>query len=1192
MVYIKYMRLRGFKSVGATKTIQIDFDKGFSAIVGANGSGKSNILEAFSFVMGNLSAKSLRGENMRNMIYSGNPKAGIPAAKEASVELVLDNVDRGLPIDADIVKISRSVNLDGQGKYKINGVTSTRTEIQDLLAMGGLHSSGYSMVLQGSVYEVVNMSKVERRKLVENVAGIAAYDEKKENAQKELDQVEANLSQVRLLLNEVSTQLAALEKERDAAIKYQHLTRTLEHSSLAVKLIDIEFTGNDLSKAKQAVFDLQQKVAEIDGSIKDKESTINSIKNKIKSVTDELATKQGTELLAINQELDQLKQALADLKSAAKYLAEQERNAAVEKARIAEEIQKLEAEKGKLEAEIQDMKAGNAVQEAELSAKRAALQDKNAELAGHDKKYQALLANKENLRQSLLEAKNAVNELRAELKMVETYIAKDRASMQSAEQKAAGSASQRESIQAQLQELRARLAEPREAAADSPDKIQADIKRLESELRVTKDMVRQKSEALYELRSTIKVSQNMAGNGAARAISALLDAKRQGTIKGIHDTVSNLGKVDSRFSVAMDIAAGGKTNFMVVDDRNVASECINYLKKGNLGRVSFIPLDKISYKEYDHEHQLGKGVHGRAVDLIDFDVKYLPAFEFIFGRTFIVDDLEVAKDFAPSFRRVTLDGDVIDPSNLITGGSFNKKGVGSAFQTKDEDRLPAMERELELLKEKERTIEREVKDAQGRIAEYYTVKINGEKARSGLREQVAKLEARLEELDRGSGDSAQKVAELKASIAANLLRREKLVADGQQADARVAGLEAEIAAIDRFLQESPHAKIQAEIVAVEREIKVIEAAINKASIALAQRTTRLTEHVIGSIKAKQDRIADLEATIVSAAQGIATKETEKATTAEKIKELDQRLAEKNGELSALLNTRRELERQKDDLATGLQRLGLERQAADIKRTSLAAKIAELEQALAVLRAELPPTMSVPEDVIKRGKAQLVQDIESAKAEIARMGNVNMMAIEKYNENKARFDDLSGKHEVLVKERESILDFMASIEKQKKTAFLQAYQSIARNFVYIFSRLSPGGDAKLELENLDDPFAGGVQIMARPAGKPLNEISLLSGGEKALTSLSLIFAIQQHCPSPLYILDEIDAALDDANALLVADLVKELSNRSQFIIVTHRDVTMTRVDQILGVSNVDGVTDVIQLKLSELSRILASPEEAV
>ncbi|MHA1846870.1 MAG: AAA family ATPase, partial [Promethearchaeota archaeon] len=206
-----------------------------------------------------------------------------------------------------------------------------------------------------------------------------------------------------------------------------------------------------------------------------------------------------------------------------------------------------------------------------------------------------------------------------------------------------------------------------------------------------------------------------------------------------------------------------------------------------------------------------------------------------------------------------------------------------------------------------------------------------------------------------------------------------------------------------------------------------------------------------------------------------------------------------------------------------------------------------------------------------------------------MGNVNMMAIEKYNESKARFDDLTMRHEVLIKERESILEFMENIEKQKKTAFMQTFQGIARNFSYIFSQLSPGGEAKLELENLDDPFSGGVLIMARPAGKPLNEISLLSGGEKSLTSLSLIFAIQQYQPSPLYILDEIDAALDDANASRVAELIKELSSRSQFIIVTHRDVTMMKADQILGVTNVDGCTEVMNLDLSQISKIIAEIE---
>ncbi|HME52870.1 MAG TPA: chromosome segregation protein SMC [Candidatus Lokiarchaeia archaeon] len=1188
MVFIRYLRLRGFKSI-STKTIQVDFDKGFSAIVGANGSGKSNILEAFSFVMGNLSAKSLRGDNMRTMIFSGNPKAGIPAAKEAYVELVLDNADRGLPIDTDIVKISRSIDLEGKGKYKINGTTTTRTEVQDLLSMGGLHSSGYSMVLQGSVYEVVNMSKAERRKLIEDIAGIAAYDEKKENAQKELDQVEENLAQVRLLLNEVSSQLAMLEKERDAALQYQHLTKQLEHSTNAVKILDIESLGDDIEKARTTIADLQAKVDEIDATIATKEGEIEEATAQIKAVTDELANKQSKELLLLNQELDQLKQALSDLKSGIKYLAEQEKNASAEKARLETEIAALETEKESIETDIDALQRTSGYQETELETKKSELQAKTAELASQDQKYNDLLASKEASRQSLLEAKNALNELRSELKMVETYIAKDTASIDAIAKKATGSVKVRDDIVAKLDSLKAEIASAKAGKVDSPDKIQGDIKRCESDLRITKDMIRQKSEIIYEIRSTIKAAQNFNNNGATKAISALLEAKKKGTIKGIHDTISNLGKVDSKYAVAMDIAAAGKTNFMVVDNRNVATECINYLKKNNLGRLSFIPLDKISYKEYDHEYKLVDGVHGRAVDLIDFENSYLPAFEFIFGHTFIVDDLEIAKAFAPKYRRVTLDGDVIDPSNLMTGGSLNKKGAGSAFQNKDEERLPAMEQELEALKQKEKKLDREIRDCQARISDYYTTKINTEKHCSDIKEQIAKFETKLEEIDGGSDDSQQKIQELQATIDENATKKDNLCDEIQQGEEKVSTIQGEITAIDESLGASPHAQLQSEIKALEKAIKTIEANINKSAIDLAQKNTRLTEHVVGSIQAKLDRIVELDEAIATASQSLTEKEGEKSTTVESIDSLEQQLSEKNAELSSLLSQKREFEKNKDELANAVQRSRLERQAADLKHASQVTKAAELEQALQAAKAELPENLNVPEEFIQLGKAQLLHDIEGCKKEVEKLGNVNMMAIEKYNDNKARFDDLSGKHEILIKERESIIEFMDSVEKQKKTAFLQAYQSIARNFAYIFSRLSPGGEAKLELENFEDPFAGGVQIMARPAGKPLNEISLLSGGEKALTSLSLIFAIQQHCPSPLYILDEIDAALDDANAALVADLIKELSNRSQFIIVTHRDVTMTRVDQILGVSNVDGVTDVIQLHLGELSKVLVAQE---
>lgn len=1184
MVFVRYMRLRGFKSIGATRTVQIDFDKGFSAIVGANGSGKSNILEAFSFVMGQLSAKSLRGENMRNMIFSGNQKAGIPPAKEAWVELVLDNADRGLPIDSDIVKISRSIDVDGKGKYKINGTTTTRTEIQDLLAMGGMHSNSYSMVLQGSVYEVVNMTKLERRKLIEDIAGISAYDEKKAAAQKELDVVEGNLSQVRLLLNEVSMQLSELEKEKDDALRYQQLARTLERATIALKIADIEATRADIASATEAVAGLRTRIAEVAGTIDGNRASMEEIGATLREIHRELAEKQGTDLLKLNAELDDAKQGLADATSGLKYLAESGKKARDDKTRTEDDIQRLESEREQLVTDLDALRKEATTLEAALVTRREDVAGKLATLASHDERFQALVRAREQARHDMLDARQALNEATSELKLAETYLQNDRKAVATIEGELDRLASSKDAITRDAQAARAAMGKATRDGPASPDEVQARIKSIESDLRVTRDIVRKKSEEIYEIRSTIKAMQHAGSGGIARTLSTLLEAKRQGTIKGIHDTIGNLGKVDATYAVAMDIAAGGKTNYVVVDDRDVATACIKFLKAQNAGRLSFIPLDKIRTGDVPRDQDMTGGVHGRAVDLIDFDPKYVAAFEFIFGRTFIVDDLEVAKRFAPSYRRVTLDGDVVDPSNLMTGGSHGKTNAGNAFQSKDAAKLPGLEQEIEGLKEKERTLERKVRECQASISEYYTAKITAEKENSRVREQVAKLEARLEEIETSREGLERKLEATRAGIGAGVAKREALLGTIDSRDKAVQAVQAELARIEDELASSPHAGLKQDIERAEKDVKDIEARRNKLEVTLAQRATRLEDHVERALGEHRTRVGTLAATIADLDARVAAGETEKARLKTTINDIEARIAIKNEELKGLLEQKRALDKRREELGMAVQHLTLEHQALELKLGNQNTRIHDLKATLAQLEAEVPEDASVPESFVLKPRAELVAEIDACKRGIDAMGNVNMMAIEKYNDNKARFDDLTAKHDVLVTERESILEFMASVEKQKKGAFLQTYHSIARNFAYIFSRLSPGGEAKLELENMEDPFSGGVLIMARPAGKPLNEISLLSGGERSLTSLSLIFAIQQHSPSPLYILDEIDAALDDANAALVAGLIRELSDRSQFIIVTHRDVTMTRVDQILGVSNVDGVTDVMALKLGELSKI--------
>ncbi|MFX0102326.1 MAG: chromosome segregation protein SMC [Candidatus Hodarchaeota archaeon] len=1185
MVYVKYMKLRGFKSVGATKTVTINFDKGFSSIVGANGSGKSNILEAFSFVMGQLSAKNLRGGNMKHMIFSGNKKKGIPPASEAFVELIFDNQDRGFPIEADIVKFSRRVTRSGNGTYKLNGKTTTRGEITDLLSMSGLDANSYNMVLQGNVYEVVNMTKNERRKLIEDIAGIAAYDEKKESAQRELDNVETNLAQIRLLLNEVSTQLDMLEKEKDDALKYQELNTKLQFSSQALKVLEIGDLKSELTRSIEKTSDIKEKLAEIAGEIDSKELELDEARKKIHALTETLRLKQSTEMLELNQNLDDLKQQLSDINSEIKYLHQGKKSNEKESEHLKSEVQTLQEEESRLKKEIQELNAEIESEQGELVSSEGIKQEKVAELASHDEKYQQLIEEKEEKRKELMDIKGELQELNSEMKVTSNYLNGNKDEFEKLNQSISSFTTNTSTIVSNLNSLRNKIEDDYQNLHDSPEQIQKKIATLESELRVTKEMVRNKAEKLYEVRSTIKAAKHFSNNGVNRAINALLDAKEKGIIQGIFNTVGNLGKVDSKYNVAMDIAAGSRINFMVVRDRNVATECIRYLKKNKLGRVSFIPLDKIHYKEPERGLTHIEGVYGRAVDLIDFDNAFIPAFEFIFGRTYIVHDLEVAKLFAPKYRRVTLDGDVIDPSNLMTGGSVNKKNAGGAFKSSEESQLPALERELDQLKIKELHLEREIKDFQGKISDYYTFKIEIEKKKSSVKAEIAKLETRLEEMERNKVDSLEKIDGLKAEIEQDQAKKEELAGKIQACKDKINNVKMAIDSIDQQLADSPHARLKSEIDELEIKIKKLESSINKINLKLAQKNTRLEEHVLHSLSSNEAKIKELSTEHADLGVKIEEEVSNKVIVTGKIGNLEQEIAAKNEELSELIAEKNEMENAKEALRNELQRLSLKSQSQDLQLASLEEKIMQLNEAITSLETELPEETNIPAEYLELPKNSLIADIETCKREIEGMGNVNMMAIDKYNENKARFDELNMRHGLLVEERESILEFMDSVEKQKKTAFMQTFQSISRNFTYVFSRLSPGGTGQLELENMENPFEGGVLIMARPSGKPLTEISLLSGGEKSLTSLSLIFAIQQHCPSPLYILDEIDAALDDANAALVADLIKELSNRSQFIIITHRDVTMTKSDQILGVSNVDGVTNVFNLDLQEISKIM-------
>ncbi|MHC1590466.1 MAG: AAA family ATPase, partial [Candidatus Helarchaeales archaeon] len=833
MVHVKSLRLRGFKSLGVRKLEQIDFDRGFSVIVGANGSGKSNILEAFSFVMGQMSSKSLRAGNMKHLIYSGNKEKGIPPADEAYVELILSNEDRGIPIDSDVVRISRSINRNGKGKYKLNGVATTRTEIVDLLSMGGLHSNSYNIVLQGNVYEIVNMTKVERRRLIEEIAGISAYDEKKGQAQVELEKVEANLSQIRILLNEVSRQLESLRAERDDALKYKRLTTRLRNLELAMKLIDINSLEARIKSLSTKEARLSGQLNELDRSIEDKRGQASEINACLKKLKETLVEKQDGELIALNRRLTALRDRLTDLESELKYLKADKEKQESTRMQVMDLNKKLEREARLLESEISGLEDAIAAKEGIRVQKESELEQLRSELANTDNKYQQLLSDKENLRHELDEARSERNKHLSELKITEKYVNDDRRALDRLTAKFSGHGGELGRIEGRIQALQSELKSLDVANNKrTPKDIQEMIRDLEFKSKRVKDEIREKSEKIYEIRSLIKATRNLKPAAVNRAIDALMKARDDGIIDGIYNSISRLGKIDPKYAIAMDVAAGSRANYVVVQNCRVATECIRFLKENKLGRLTFVPLEDIKYSDNNRRFEHRAGVHGRAVDLIDFDLKFLPAFEFIFGRTYIVDNLEIARSFAPGFRKVTIDGDVVEPSNLMTGGSINRNRTGKIFLEDGKEKLPVLEAELNQLRSEERDIERRIRDLRAEISDYYTFKIENEKKRSQIREQIAKLEARRDEFMGNRAEISRSIEEIRSRIAENEVKKEELAGKVSACNEYIADLEGKIKTIDMELKRSPHGSLKAAISGLEREIKAIEGEINKLNLEL------------------------------------------------------------------------------------------------------------------------------------------------------------------------------------------------------------------------------------------------------------------------------------------------------------------------------------------------------------------------
>lgn len=1178
MIGISRINLKNFKSF---RRASIPIPQGFTAIVGPNGSGKSNIVDAICFVLGRSSAKSLRAERFSDLIFNGGKK-GKPA-KNAEVSLFFDNAGLELPMNTREVKISRSIDRSGNSVYRLNDKRTTRTEILEILSAANVHPDGHNIVLQGDVTGIIEMNPVERRQIIDEIAGIADYDEKKRKALRELEKVEENLGKVEAVLEEVREQVEKLQKEKEAALRHAHLKGEIRRNKglvLASKELESRL---GIQKLEEEIAMLESQASRLNRHIGILKLKLEVKKKEVERLNTKIILKEETENFEVFKEIEKVKNEL-------NYLQDKMEESRTKLYSLADEKKKAELSIDGITQEIQDYKDLNK----KLEKEAAELEKRIAEIRSTIKeRYSSLVTGgeeesaKKNL---LLETVDQLEKAQEEL-----HGAEKRKTL--LEERHSSLSRSKEALIQEIQELKNELEQSQivlektekekeflEKTLDHDYHLKQDLSNSKVELQKKLDRVSillsRKLEDLAKLEERARVVDEIARGGANRAVREILKLRDRGELKGIHGTISELGRVESRYARALEAAAGRGMDFVVVDTDSTAEECIKHLKKNRLGRATFLPLNKIRPMQPTRDaRNVADSFSGFALNLIRFDKRFLKAFALVLRNTVVVDSVASARGYMGKARMVTLDGDLIEVSGLMSGGYFKSRGEFKKLDESGEKRR-ALKAEVEgLREEKDRLLKREG-ELSKELEDLNSQEMHNTRNLEVLRERHRTLEARITELQEALAEKEVELRELKEEI--NELEEELTIVGTKASKLHTGldGLQRKKESLEDELSLSRAEDVLEELRNLEEEVSRLE----------DQRTERKNKIRLNQSRIREilkPKIAELRQHIDLIADDSKSIEGELAHSEETMKELGTRLSALREEADKVtheingLKARRKrcgaamriIEEKIRDMRENLENVKRGRERARVEKAKLEARLEETLQAMKGY-ADLDLELAEPFDT-----ADMEREIAGMEAEMASLEPINMRAVEDYEEVKDKYGNLSTRVDVLLEEKEAILGLMDEIEHRKKMVFMEVFEAVAANFRGIFERLSPGGSADLILDE-DNPLDGGLQIQARPAGKNPQYIELMSGGEKTLTALSFIFAIQRFQPAPFYVLDEIDMFLDDDNVRKISELIKESSLEAQFIVVSLRSGLMASADQLFGVTNEDGISRIIGVELAQ------------
>ncbi len=1182
-MYLKRLELQGFKSF-ADKTV-LEFKEGITGVIGPNGSGKSNISDAIRWVLGEQSIKSLRGAKSEDIIF-----AGTQARKSlgfAEVSMVIDNTDGKLPIEYSEVTVTRKIYRSGETGYFINKTPCRLKDILELFMDTGIGKDGYSIIGQGKIDEILSNKSEDRRRIFEEAAGIVKYRTRKAESEKKLEQTKLNLLRINDILSEIEANIEPLRLQADKAKQFLDLREELKSIEVGLFIYNIDTykqkleqiikdeeiiksqeqdENEKMSHIKEMKEKLKQEIDQVTTQIEELQNLGFESSNKIEKINSEIGISNermqnnSANHERIEKEIDEVKHRIKELEEESEQKQNKKENLFLNKEKFQKELDDKQKELDELTKKLSD-------KELKIEEKKQTI-EKNVDL-----KYE-LSENISNQEVNFENLEKRQKSVKTELSSVISELDLTRTNKQELGKGFYDIQSQKEKSEKILKEK----SEEKESCMRKVKEFDEQINRLSYEMRM-------KDSRLKFLIETEKEKE-----GYIKSVKALLnDCEKDNALsKGMHGVLANLISVQKEYETAVEMCLGQTLQNIVTDTENDAKKLVEHLRTNNLGRASFLPISSIRGKKIDRVIKNNiEGIIGIASDLVKCDKKYEQIVLNLLGRTVVVEDMDAAialsKMNSYSFRVVTVKGDIINPSGAITGGSVSTKTVN----------ILGRSREIEELEKDVKRINKDIENINNKKDEYST-------SITDVIEEVSRLEKSLQDIQVVYATENQKMVAIDDNIKRLETRRDKLKEENEQIEKQkeeiiktkeekrkeIETLTIEIEQLNKEVEEfainnKENQKYIDDLNFDITNLKISVSSFDESGTSIDEMLERIKQDIKNnqlSIENKLTNITsidkeneDLQNKILELNEQIEKIKSDVQNSSTKVEELKQYRVEKNVNLN-------EIEQQINDQFSVIEGLKEQVIKIDAKKTKLEQ---DLEQVVNNLWEEYELTPNMITDYKKpENVAQTQKHVNQIRNKIKDLGSINIDSIEEYKKTKERYDFMCEQRLDLDNTAGKLRKIIADMTETMKIQFAEKFKQINKNFNDVFVELFGGGKAELILEDENNILECGIDIQVQPTGKKLQNMMLLSGGEKAFTAIALLFAILKINPAPFCILDEIEAALDDVNVYRFADYLKKFSKETQFLVITHRKGTMEAADTVYGITmEENGISKLLSIKLA-------------